>query len=132
MALVLRLHHLDGRLRLLDLTELALDALAPLPHGRIDDGRERAAHEEEKDDEAERVREQLVQMNELIHLLNLSLEEEHRDERVDRERLDEAEADDHGDLDPREGFRLAAHRLHCALSHEAESDARPDRGQTDP
>src|SRR5689334_24724490 len=66
-----------------------------------------------------------------VALLNLSRQNEHGDERVDREGLDEAEADDHRDLDLREHFGLAAHGLHGAAAHEAEADARADGGETD-
>src|SRR5437667_10548347 len=45
-------------------------------------------------------------------LTDTTLKEEHRDERVDRERLGETEADDHGHLQLGQDFRLAAHRLH--------------------
>src|SRR5437867_1628654 len=64
-------------------------------------------------------------------LLDSSLEEEHRDERVNRERLGETEADDHGDLELREHLRLAAHRLQGALAQEADADARHNGREAD-
>jgi hypothetical protein len=60
-----------------------------------------------------------------------ALKEEHRDERVDRERFGKAEADDHGDLELRQNLRLAAHRLQGTLAQEADSDARPDGREAD-
>src|SRR5262249_47353820 len=60
-----------------------------------------------------------------------TLKEEHRDERVDRERLGEAEADDHGHLELGKDLRLPAHRLHRALAEQADADARSDGREAD-
>src|SRR5258705_11556236 len=60
-----------------------------------------------------------------------TLKEEHRDERVDRERLGEAEADDHRHLELGKDLRLAPHRLHGALAEETDADARPDGREAD-
>ena len=47
--------------------QLGADPVLALLHGRIDDRQKRAAHEEEENDEADRVREELIPMYELIH-----------------------------------------------------------------
>src|SRR5205814_6176915 len=60
-----------------------------------------------------------------------ALEEEHGDERVDRERLGECRDDDHRQLDARRRLRLASDRLHGAVADAAETDARADRREPD-
>ena len=92
---------LNLSLLLLDALEFRSDPLPALAHRGKDDRVERAANQEEEDDEADRVSDELIEMYELLHssaLTDTTLEEEHRDERVDRERFGESEADDHGHL----------------------------------
>src|SRR5689334_25063331 len=62
---------------------------------------------------------------------DLSRQEEHGHERVDRQRLGQRGDDDHGELDACGGFGLTADRLHGALTDQAETDARADRGDAD-
>src|SRR5262245_56669750 len=62
---------------------------------------------------------------------DLALEEEHRDERVDRERFGQRRDDDHGELDLAGRLGLTPDRLHGAAADAAESDARADRRESD-
>src|SRR5512134_2932802 len=60
-----------------------------------------------------------------------ALEEEHRDERVDRERFGQCRDDDHRELDLARGLGLTPDRLHGAVADAAETDARADRRESD-
>src|SRR5437762_3962664 len=153
VALILPAEIGDRRLLLLDPLVLGPDAIAALLHRRVDDRDEGPADEEEEHDEAQDMRDELIDVYQLIHgfsqdrggrgaqraagraldrLADLSREDEHRDERVDRECLGEPEADDHGDLKLGKDLRLAAHGLEGALTGETDSDPRADGRETDP
>src|SRR5690349_13976294 len=72
MGLVVLADLLDFGLLHLDALELRFDLLPALAHRGKDDRVERAAHQEEKDDETDRVRDELIDVYELVHESSLS------------------------------------------------------------